>query len=259
MNTAVKKKHPQAIIAVDNSYFDLHNRNNSTRLPSDFVQGLTNFSVDTFLTEVQSHIVIRERAKLETEPQYRQLIPYTTITKVDAAGVKRFVPYQRTTAAGEQRLHGKVSVGFGGHIDLADVAYGDDSVIDLAKTLLFAAERERDEEVKIVIDAINNVLAVDMTFSYKPTFTNEFILLNLTPVDEVHVGVVMTIPLRDDAIVTAKEDELVLLEPMTAAELLVNNEDGTPKYDLENWTRILLESTLRSEAQAAKEEVAEVQ
>jgi len=249
MNTVVKKKHPQAIIAVDNSYFDLHNRDNSTRLPSDFKQGLTSFSIQTFLDEVQSHIVIRERAQLETEPQYRQLIPYMTITQLGTDGIVRYIPYQRTSTAGEQRLHGKVSVGFGGHIDLTDVCYSDDSVIDLGKTLLFAASREFGEEVR----AVTNVDGVDtdVTNNYSAAFTDEIILLDLTPVDSVHVGIVMAIQVDANVTVTSLEDELELLSPMTASDLLAQNDDGTPKYDLENWTRIILENDVRVAAQLA--------
>jgi predicted NUDIX family phosphoesterase len=81
------------------------------------------------------------RVRLEEMPAFKQVIPYVVLRHGD-----RLVKYTRTTAGGEQRLHGRVSIGLGGHIDLSDVVACGDSV-DLVPTLEGAARREVDEEL----------------------------------------------------------------------------------------------------------------
>ena len=81
------------------------------------------------------------RPQLEEMPSFRQIIPYVALRCAD-----KWVRYTRTPAGGEQRLHGRVSIGLGGHIDLPDVSMVGNS-IDLMKTLGEAAEREVEEEL----------------------------------------------------------------------------------------------------------------
>lgn len=85
------------------------------------------------------------RSQLEEMPSFRQIIPYVVLKCAD-----KWVRYTRTPAGGEQRLHGRVSIGLGGHVDLPDVCMVGNSV-DLHKTLNDAAEREVQEELPGVI------------------------------------------------------------------------------------------------------------
>ena len=55
------------------------------------------------------------RAKAETDPSFKQIIPYVVITDG-----KNILHYVRGKKAGEQRLVAKGSVGIGGHINRAD-------------------------------------------------------------------------------------------------------------------------------------------
>ncbi len=84
------------------------------------------------------------RPILEEDPTYRQTIPYVILQYQN-----KIVQYTRTSSGGEGRLHGRASIGLGGHIDLEDVI-GDASKIDLRQTLGRAAARELDEELGIV-------------------------------------------------------------------------------------------------------------
>ena len=52
------------------------------------------------------------RAKAETDPSFKQVIPYVIITDG-----KNILHYVRGKKAGEQRLVAKGSVGIGGHIN----------------------------------------------------------------------------------------------------------------------------------------------
>ena len=229
------KSYPQHIIAVANRYFDLHNDDKTSRKPSDFINGLTFFSVQQFLAEVGPDVFIGQREALEVNPDYRQVIPYITFTTTDSDGVKRYVPYVRTPEAGEARLHGKVSIGFGGHMDAKDAIYNEKSVLDLGATILAAAEREKNEEI-----AAKYLNHIEELKNIPVTFADQFIYLNGTPVDAVHVAIVMNAVLPAHLEVVAGDKDLSLLPAMTGAELLAGAESGD--YVLENWTRVILEA-----------------
>lgn len=57
------------------------------------------------------NLVYRRRGEVETDPRYKQLIPYVLIFCGN-----RMLRYQRGRGGGEARLHGHFSVGIGGHI-----------------------------------------------------------------------------------------------------------------------------------------------
>lgn len=59
----------------------------------------------------------RPRSEVETDPSYKQLIPYVVLKCGDAVFC-----YRRGAKGGEGRLHAKWSVGIGGHINEEDAA-----------------------------------------------------------------------------------------------------------------------------------------
>lgn len=108
------------------------------------------------------------RKQLEDMPGFRQIIPYIALS-VNG----KIIKYTRTPAGGEERLHGKVSIGLGGHIDLEDICFEGGS-IRLEETLEAAAAREILEEIGPV--EIISKTWVGLLFS------------NNNPVDFVHIG-----------------------------------------------------------------------
>ena len=60
------------------------------------------------------------RGDCETEPRFKQLIPYITIGHEWRAGEISQLRYNRTKTSGEDRLIGKASIGIGGHINPID-------------------------------------------------------------------------------------------------------------------------------------------
>ncbi len=89
----------------------------------------------------QAGLWLGPRETLERLDTFRQIIPYVVLRIGD-----QFIRYTRTPAGGESRLHGRMSIGLGGHIDLSDVVANGDGV-DLAATLQKAAQRELAEEL----------------------------------------------------------------------------------------------------------------
>jgi len=154
------------------------------------------------------------RDVLEHLPSFRQIIPYVVLRVGD-----RFVRYTRTPAGREGRLHGRMSLGLGGHIDLSDIVSVNDCV-DLEKTLGDAARREVDEELGSVDCVSKEWIGV--------------LVDNDTDVGQVHIGVVaiwdlsfLPLGVSEDAI---GEVELCSIED------LENSRDR-----LEGWSEMLLE------------------
>lgn len=87
------------------------------------------------------HTSYRPRHEMETDPSFKQLIPYCIIRFQDSAGDVELFQYTRGKKQGEKRLHAKRSVGIGGHICTLD--RGDACPYDVGM------QRELDEEIAI--------------------------------------------------------------------------------------------------------------
>lgn len=81
------------------------------------------------------------RGDVEDDPSMKQPIPYVVLTRDGAEGVEVYA-YTRLTGGGEVRLHGKVSVGVGGHMNRG---FTRDS---LERVVWEEAARELDEELR---------------------------------------------------------------------------------------------------------------
>jgi predicted NUDIX family phosphoesterase len=117
------------------------------------------------------HVEYRARGEMESDPSFKQLIPYCLFRWTDASGTVHLFEYQRGSGQGERRLHAKRSVGVGGHISSVDAEVG-----HLRDVYREGMRRELDEEV--IIDT-----------PYKETVVG---LINddETPVGKVHLGMV---------------------------------------------------------------------
>ena len=78
-----------------------------------------------------------DRPAAEEDPSYKQIIPYVVLTQKAQVFTTR-----RLNKGGESRLHGKLSIGVGGHINPVDET-------DRRSVLMKGLERELEEEVYI--------------------------------------------------------------------------------------------------------------
>jgi predicted NUDIX family phosphoesterase len=166
-------------------------------------------------------LIIGQRKFLETSTLFRQLIPYTLIRHNGS-----YFAYGRNSSGGESRLHGKLSIGVGGHIDLSDVQVDAFSGIDLERTISVSLSRELDEEISIDGEIISIQTMPHLICS------------SASEVDKVHLGLVSVIEI-DSPNIRTKEDALIPAGLMTEAELL------SGKYELEYWSKLALESVSR--------------
>lgn len=142
--------------------------------------------------------------KTEFGKNFRHLIPYITLVSSDGTEV---LTYQRTKQAGESRLAGDFSIGYGGHIELADLVIGTVSAegeIDLDETFNFNIFRELEEELEMAFD-------LDVLDVYEsPAMAHYFkglIIDNSNAVGEVHIGLSFVIPIDSDLFLNPYEKE----------------------------------------------------
>lgn len=125
--------------------------------------GVNKDYTEEFLKLIESEKEFIPRAIAETDPSYKQIIPYLVFTTND-----KYFLMQRRDKASEQRLKNKFSLGIGGHVRQEDISKG--SIIDWAR-------REFDEEINfegnynvtplgIVNDDTNQVGEVHLGFAF---------------------------------------------------------------------------------------------
>jgi predicted NUDIX family phosphoesterase len=176
------------------------------------IRAATDGLLDDLRASVAEHGTYLDRPVAEQDPAHKQLIPYVVVRD----GNRVFLMH-RTDAGGDPRLHGRGSIGVGGHLNPVD---------DGSDALLTGLRREWAEE----IDA-----------DWEP----EFELLGLlnddsNPVGAVHLGVVFSVEAEGRPVSVRETDKLVgdFAEP---AEVAASAER------LESWSQ-LVASWLRLDA-----------
>ena len=162
-----------------------------------------------------AHLQYRARADMETDPSFKQLIPYVIFRYQPASGSTELFHYTRGKGQGEARLRSKVSIGIGGHISMCD--HRDDS----QETYLEGMRRELEEEV--IIDTPYQGAAVGLI--------ND----DDTDVGKVHLGVVHLFDVESPH-VKPRESEIIEAGFRQVDELYEIRES------MESWSRICIEA-----------------
>ncbi len=152
-----------------------------------------------------------DRELAEESPQFKQLIAYAIFCHEG-----RILAYARTSKSGESRLHDKMSLGIGGHINPVD------GLADSLETYLAGVEREIREEVVFSGSAKQCLYAVINDDS------NE--------VGSVHLGIVHRFELDSDD-VRPNEKKLTDMSFRSLDELA-----GSLYGRLETWSAICVEA-----------------
>lgn len=149
-----------------------------------------------------------KRSIAENDPNYKQIIPYC-IVRND----KGILVVKRTQRQSEKRLHNKISIGIGGHINDCDTGE------DIIKKAMY---RELFEEVHIDYKDIISVKTIG--------FIND----DTNDVGKVHIGVVFEIITHSELCI--KETDKMIGE-IQDPSVLVNLQD-----DMETWSKIVFEN-----------------
>jgi len=161
------------------------------------------------LKRIVQNVVFRKRKELEEDPSYKQIIPYAIISNSEF-----FYLFKRTSKQTEKRLHNKLTLGVGGHMNPRDTTEPKDQY------LINELKREFFEEVKL----LNGCLIEDIEFI---GFIND----DSISVGRVHIGLLYNIHVSNKEVVINETDK------MTAE--WIDKPDLAEFYEgMETWTKI---------------------
>jgi predicted NUDIX family phosphoesterase len=159
----------------------------------------------------------RPRAEVETDPSFKQIIPYVVLRWLPApqegSEAAQIFHYTRGKRATESRLQALRSIGVGGHIRADDTTLFDSPYRE-------AIFREVQEEVRL-----------------ETAYTERCVgLINddSTPVGQVHLGIVHVFDLQEPR-VQPREQALIRAGFASLAELRAQ------RQDFETWSQFLLD------------------
>lgn len=156
-----------------------------------------------------------DRAVCETDESLWQLLPYNVL--IDEQD--RIFTYVRGQAGQEGRLHDKLSIGIGGHVDHAPWPA---TAHDLSRLLVIEAVREVEEEVAL-------------SGPFEPEFTH-YIIDHTNEVGRVHLGLLSITKVHSSQIGTLEEG-IVLAGAFEPISWLVQEAQFNR---LENWSQEVL-------------------
>jgi predicted NUDIX family phosphoesterase len=166
------------------------------------------------LARIRAHGFFVERRAAEQDASWKQVIPYVVVRRGDS-----LLLLERKGKQGEARLHGKLSIGVGGHVNPVDGDGG--STADL---LLQGLRRELTEELDVRG-------RLDLRAA---GFLND----DSTDVGAVHFGLVAVADARE-AEVAIRETELMDGRFVPRAELLELHRSQRARF--ETWSSLLID------------------
>ncbi len=167
--------------------------------------GIESTNLETYITRIAEKHEFLPRSLMETDPNYKQVIPYIIFKHKDT-----FFLMQRRSNATEQRLKNKMSLGIGGHVRKEDMQEND---------VVTWAMREFHEEV-----------------AYSGTFDVSLIgLLNddSNAVGQVHVGLVM--------LFEGSNDDITIKSELKSGNLVTLYECKEHYDSLESWSQMVFD------------------
>lgn len=156
------------------------------------------------LLEENCGIVYIDREVAETDPSYKQIIPYVIFRCGD-----EILHYRRAKGSGETRLLKKRSIGIGGHINNGDTNYWAAMAREINEEVLVDGKVEANEVVAVVHDAS-------------------------TEVGDVHLGIVHLLDVAEKTIVS-KEEAIAEIGWSSVQQLIEESQD-----DFEKWSQFCL-------------------
>lgn len=178
---------------------------------------------ERFLRVAREAGFFAERRWAETQPAYKQPIPYVAVLREGEV-----LCLTRLATQGEKRLHGKRSVGVGGHVNPCDAPPAQaEAGADAADLFARACHRELHEELALPDGA--------------PLSLRPIGLLNddSTPVGAVHVGLVYALDARDLTVAIRESSAMSgRFESIASLRTLADGADSP----FETWSALLLRS-----------------
>lgn len=158
---------------------------------------------------------VQRRGDMEKDMTYLQPIPYTVIKQGD-----KYFTYTRLEGGGESRLHGKSSIGVGGHMNHIEDAWNFEHLLAVNNSRELEEEvfiyQENGEEIDYHYDLAKDSVITGLMYNQK------------TEVDSVHIGVLNVVNVPEGWTVEPKETDTLEGKFLTKEEI--------QELELENWT-----------------------
>jgi predicted NUDIX family phosphoesterase len=164
------------------------------------------------LNRIVQNGLFRKRSVLEKDPSFKQIIPYAIISYKES-----FYLFKRTSKQTEKRLHNKLHLGVGGHMNPGRSNEPNEQY------LVNELKRELFEEIKL----LNGCLIEDIEFI---GFIND----DSVSVGSVHIGLLYNIHLSNKDVVINETDKMTA-DWIDKADLMEYYEE------METWTKIATE------------------
>ena len=168
------------------------------------------------LRKIVQNGLFRKRRELEEDPSFKQIIPYAIISNKES-----FYLFKRSSGQREKRLHNKLHLGVGGHMNPGSYNEPDE------RYLVNELQREFFEEVKL----LNGCLIEDIKFI---GFIND----ESIPVSRVHLGLLYNISVSNKNLAINETDK------MTAGWIEKTNLSWYYE-ELETWTKIAFDHYIK--------------
>ncbi|MGG0157688.1 hypothetical protein JR311_09685 [Bacillus velezensis] len=152
------------------------------------------------MAQIEAHFFEIRRGDAEEDPRFKQPIPYVVIRRDDEVFV-----YERLAGGGESRLHNKLSLGFGGHMNPMEGA------ASFSEVLKQNTERELAEELYIREEDKQNIVTLGLINDDE------------NDVGKVHIGILSALQLAPAAQVEVKEKDQIAGRWMKLSELKEEN------------------------------------
>ncbi|MEH7099527.1 hypothetical protein [Bacillus velezensis] len=152
------------------------------------------------MAQIEAHFFEIRRGDAEEDPRFKQPIPYVVIRRDDEVFV-----YERLAGGGESRLHNKLSLGFGGHMNPMEGA------ASFSEVLKQNTDRELAEELYIREEDKQNIVALGLINDDE------------NDVGKVHIGILSALQLASAAQVEVKEKDQIAGRWMKLSELKEEN------------------------------------
>lgn len=163
------------------------------------------------LNKIFENSYFKNREEVENDETLRQLIPYVVFQKETG----EILVVKRTKNQSEKRLHDKISVGIGGHINLVDKEKDSSEM-----TFFNGLNREINEE--LIINKLNKLEYIGIIYD------------NSNPVSRVHMGILFLAKVNDAEINEKENFQSNWMLPSEITKL------DTTK--MEDWTKVSLKA-----------------
>jgi len=168
------------------------------------------------LNRIVQHGLFRKRSESEEDPSFKQIIPYAIISNKDS-----YYVFRRITGQTEKRLHNKLHLGVGGHMNPGgSKGPGEQYLINELK-------REFFEEVKL----LNGCSIEDIEFI---GFIND----DSISVGRVHIGLLYMILVSNKDVVINETDKM-------SAEWIDKSDLFEYFEEMETWTKIAIDDYIK--------------